>query len=136
MQRAFWPMAFLFLALSMAAAQSPLAPDRGWQHQEPVTQQNANAVRGCLSGSVGNFTITDQSGVQFRLVGDVRALEGKIGHEIEVKGSESQGEADEAVAQTPSSFQVTDVRDIASSCRSPRDGQIPPPKGNTPPDKE
>jgi len=127
MKRAFWPMAVLFLALSMAAAQSPLAPDRGWQNQEPATQQNASTVRGCLSGSVGNFTITDQNGMHFRLEGNVEALEGKVGHEIEVKGSESQGEANEAVAQTPSSFQVTAVRDIAGSCRPPHDGVVPPP---------
>lgn len=136
MKRAFWPIAFVFLGLTLAAGQSPTTPDRSWQNHEPATQQNASVVRGCLSGSVGNFTITDQNGMQFRLVGDVGALEGKVGHEIEISGSESQSEADEGAAPSPSSFQVSNVRDISSSCRPQRDGSVPPPEENTPPDKE
>ncbi|MGC2112677.1 MAG: hypothetical protein WA655_24370 [Candidatus Korobacteraceae bacterium] len=135
MKRAFWLIAFVLLALAVAAGQSPAAPDRSWQNRESATQQNASVVRGCLSGSAGNFTITDQNGMQFRLLGDVNALEGKVGHEIEITGSESQAEADESVAQSPSSFQVSNVRDIASSCRPQRDGSAPPPAENTPPDK-
>ena len=129
MKRAACVITFLVLLVAACAAQTPSAPDRSWQNGEPATQQNSSIVRGCLSGSVGNFTLTDQNGMQFRLVGGETALQSQVGHEIEVRGSESQTVVgnSEATAPSPANFQVTGVRNVGDSCKPQRDGFTPPP---------
>ena len=96
-------------------------------------------LRGCLSGSAGNFTITDPNGIQYRLIGDDMALSPKVGHEIEVSGTpnyskETSNRSDEDMAQTGDSFQVSDVKDVSIRCNQSRSQHSP--DEAAPPDNE
>lgn len=44
-------------------------------------------IQGCLSGSNGNYTLTDKSGKIYHLAGDTSQLIKHVGHEVEVTGT-------------------------------------------------
>jgi hypothetical protein len=46
-------------------------------------------VQGCLSGSDGNYTLTDKSGTAYQLSGDTSKLAAHVGHTISVIGMSS-----------------------------------------------
>lgn len=113
------------LAASFAVAQEMPAnnADQNTQTTSHTHQTANNTVRGCLSGSAGNFTVTDQNGVQYRVVGDETALQGKAGHEVEITTRENQdsqttSQGDHNLQQTTNTVQVSDVRDVGGSCAS------------------
>ncbi len=129
----------LLLAGAMAVAQdtlgSPAEPE-AQNPNPPSTSQSSNpqnsVIRGCLSGSTGNFTLTDQNGMQYRLLGNEAALQSKVGHEIEVTATQNQSSASSgddhaSAAQTSNGLEVSDVRDISGSCRLGRDRNAPLP---------
>ena len=67
---------------------------------------------GCLSGSDGNYTLTDKNGNSFQLTGDTAKLSEHVGHEVKVTGtassastSPSGGTASGTMGQTSSSSQ-------------------------------
>ncbi|MGB8889984.1 MAG: hypothetical protein WCC87_24885 [Candidatus Korobacteraceae bacterium] len=116
-------MSSLLLAGALASAQDTLGSGAKPNSQAPSQSSTAQntVIRGCLSGSAGNFTLTDQNGMQYKLMGDAAKLQSKVGHEIEVTGMESQstgsGVDQGATALAPNGFQVSDVRDVSGSCR-------------------
>jgi hypothetical protein len=137
----------LLLAGTLAGAQDTLGSGAKSGAQEPAsppasqssTAQNPGTViRGCLTGSPGNFTLTDQNGMQYKLMGGDNLLQSKIGHEIEVTGtgnqaSEASGrDAQESTAPGPNGVQVSDVRDVSGSCRLGREGSSQPLSGRQP----
>jgi hypothetical protein len=90
---------------------------------------SSQTVQGCLSGSDGNFMLTDQSGATYRLTGDTSKLSEHVGHEVKITGSTSAGSA--ASGSSPSSsagstsgasgsqeLQVSSVKHVAKSCTS------------------
>ena len=58
---------------------------------------SSKTVKGCLSGSDGNYMLTDKSGNTYQLKGDTSQLSNHVGHEIQVKGTLSA-----ASSSTPS----------------------------------
>lgn len=140
MNRLFVLVSSLLLAAALASAQDTLGSGAKPGAQEPNSQANSQSsttqsivIRGCLSGSVGNFTLTDQNGMQYKLMGNDDLLQSKVGHEIEITGTENQSseasgsEAQESAAPAPNGIQVSDVRDVSGSCRLGRDGNSQPP---------
>jgi len=121
----------------------------GWaqdQSAQPATQppastetssSNANpgSVQGCLGGSEGNFTLTqDSTGTIFKLVGSNDKLKQHVGHEVAVSGqvsgdagsgasahdqqsAPSSGTTDTA-ATGGSTIQVSDVKMVSTQCGS------------------
>lgn len=86
-------------------------------------------VRGCLSGSSGNYTLTSDSGTAYQLSGDTSKLSDHVGHEIEVKGttspsssSSSGGTASSsgssAGGTSPQTLNMTSMKHIATTCSS------------------
>lgn len=57
-------------------------------------------VEGCLSGSNGNFTLTDKSGTSYQLSGDTAQLSDHVGHDVQITGSTQNSSAS---ASSPSS---------------------------------
>jgi hypothetical protein len=128
----------LFLAGALAGAQDTLGSQAKPGAQEPSAPANSQAssaqssvIRGCVSGSAGNFTLTDQNGMQYKLMGSDAALQSKIGHEVEITGIENQSttpdsEDQESESHATGAFQVSAVRDVSGSCRLGRDGNSQP----------
>ena len=82
-------------------------------------------VEGCLSGSSGNFTLTDKNGTAYQLTGDTAKLSEHVGHEVKVTGT-SAAAATGASGSTETSaagsagqaLQVTSVKHVAKTCKS------------------
>jgi hypothetical protein len=128
----------LFLALAVACAQDTLGSAGKLGTQDPTSQaagqsstpQNS-VIRGCLSGSAGNFTLTDQNGMQYKLVGNDAALQSKVGHEVEITGAENQAatsssDSHDSSTQTTNGLEVSGVRDVSGNCRLGRGNSQPP----------
>lgn len=99
------------------------------QTTETSTDANATSIEGCLSGSSGSYTLTDQSGKAWQLAGDTSKLSDHVGHQIRLTGTENSSSA--ASSSSPSSsaastgasssgsgssFNVKRVKMISSSC--------------------
>src|SRR5215813_6764335 len=88
------------LAATLAVAQD--APATSSQDQDSAASQaqsnqttqsyqtTNNVIRGCLSGSAGNYTITDQNGMQYSVAGTENQLQASVGHEVELTTRQDQ----------------------------------------------
>src|SRR4051794_265707 len=64
------------LGLSALAQDSPSQSAKG-------SSTNQTTVQGCLNGSAGGFTLTDNSGTAYQLAGDTAKLTDHVGHQVE-----------------------------------------------------
>ncbi len=138
MNRIFLLVGSGILATTVAMAQSLPGNSRegteansNSQTQSHSYQTTSSVVRGCLSGSAGNYTLTDQNGMQYRVLGDDASLQGKVGHEVEVtarqdQSSETSIQGDQTTARTTNSIQVSDVREVSASCNKGSSMSAPP----------
>jgi len=84
------------------------------------------SVEGCLSGSNGNFTLTDKNGTSYQLTGDTAKLSEHVGHEVKVMGASgsagtgASGSTDSSAAGTGAgqTLQVTSVKHMSKTCKS------------------
>jgi len=108
--------------------------------QTTQTSSNSNtSIEGCLSGSAGNWTLTDQSGKTWQLAGDTSKLTDHVGHQVRLTGSDNSSSASGSsspsssnpsstspgsstsgsstgAAGTQSTFTVNKVKMISSTC--------------------
>jgi hypothetical protein len=127
------------LAATLAVAQD--APANGSQdntanqtqtNQTTHSDQTSNAVlRGCLSGSAGNYTITDQNGTQYSVNGPENQLQASVGHEVELATrqddmNQSSAQGGQTTSSTTNSVQVSKLRDVASTCSTGHSTSTPP----------
>jgi len=125
----------LLLSLGILCGSLAFAQDATTAGQAPAsgsnTGANASAVQGCLSGSDGNYMLTqDGTGTTYKLVGDEGQLKKHVGHEVAVTGqaASSAGSSASATDQgqsQPSSgnsestaIQVATVKMISKQCGS------------------
>lgn len=119
---------------STSPSQQPSAPDTSSTTQTTTTQtketstDSGTGIEGCLSGSAGNFTLTDQSGKTWQLAGDTSKLSDHVGHQVRLTGTDTSASAAGgpssgatatgagAAAGAQSTFNVTKVKMISSSC--------------------
>ncbi len=105
------------LVTTLAVAQD--TPSSGSEATEPspnaqtskTEQTSSSVIRGCLSGSAGNYTITDQNGMQYTIAGPDNELQARVGHEIEVTTLQEQSNG------STDSVQVSNVRDVSPTCK-------------------
>jgi len=76
----------LSAALLHAQEQYPQAGSR-------ATASGQTTVQGCLQGSDGNYTLTDNSGTTYTLQGDTSKLSAHVGHEVQITGTTSGASA-------------------------------------------
>lgn len=117
----------LFAATMTIAQNSPTAGSQDpTQNPSTITTQSQTSqgttLRGCLSGSDDNFTLTDLNGTQYKLMGGDSSLEGAVGHEVEVSGTQSQSSETssgngETMAHAANTFQVSQVKDTEGACK-------------------
>jgi len=88
------------------------------------TGTSGNSVEGCLSGSDGNYTLTDQTGASYKLTGDTAKLSEHIGHEVKITGTKSSASAtgaSDTMGQTggaQQAIEVTSVKHVSKTCKS------------------
>jgi hypothetical protein len=130
-------LSVLLLGLSWAAAQdtssqsSPNSTSTGQASSSGQTSSTAaggeTTVEGCLSGSNGNFTLSDKNGTTYSLTGDTAKLSEHVGHEVKITGSSSSGAASSSSTGTPSatgsassqqSLQVSSVKHVSKTCQA------------------
>jgi hypothetical protein len=120
MRQIFLLLSILLLGLSWAVAQDSTS---GQTSRTGAGGQMT--VEGCLSGSNGNFTLTDKNGMAYQLTGDTAKLTEHVGHEIKVTGTSASAGAGASGSTEPSgsagagqALQVTSVKHIAKTCKS------------------
>ncbi len=117
-KKAFYLSSAILLAGAMAVAQTAMGSSQ--DQQSSAAGQAAGAqIRGCLSGSAGNYTLTDHNGTIYHLVGAESQLQGSVGHEVEITGTpdaQRSGASDDMASNTASFFQVTGAREVGARC--------------------
>src|ERR671924_199682 len=81
--------ATLLLSSAWMFAQSTSQSGGYGSSSQSSSSGNETTIEGCLSGSSGNFTLSDKSGKTYQLQGDTSKLEKEVGHQVRVKGTES-----------------------------------------------
>jgi hypothetical protein len=121
------------LGVSMALAQDTSSTSPATAPNASATDSSASAgpIQGCLSGSDGNYMLTqDGTGTTFKLMGDEIKLKKHIGHEVAVTGQATadggssaadpnQGQGDASASATTgagTTIQVTEVKMVAKQC--------------------
>jgi hypothetical protein len=118
-KKTFYLSSAVLLASAIGLAQAAMGGSSQEQDSSASAQAAGAALRGCLSGSAGNYTLTDHSGTIYHLVGGESQLQRSVGHEIEITGTpdaQRTGTSDDVAANTASSFQVTGAREVAARC--------------------
>src|SRR5579883_2550796 len=62
-------------------------PSQGSTQPSQTTSNEETSVQGCLSGTNGNYTLTDSTGNSYQLAGDTSKLSKHVGHKVEVTGT-------------------------------------------------
>jgi hypothetical protein len=127
---------------STSPSQQPAAPDASSTTTQTTTTQtkqtssdSSNSIEGCLNGSAGNWTLTDQAGKTWQLSGDTSKLSDHVGHQVRLMGADNSSSASGSSSPSsanPSSsagatgagsssgsqstFTVQKVKMISSSC--------------------
>ena len=140
MRQLFLLLSVLLLGLSWAVAQDSTSQSTGSSAQSSDSTGNSGqtsrtgaggqvTVEGCLSGSSGNFTLTDKNGMAYQLTGDTAKLNEHVGHEVKVTGT--SGAAGAGASSSPDTsasgagsagagqaLQVTSVKHVSKTCKS------------------
>ena len=79
-------------------------------------------VQGCLSGSNGNYMLTDKNGTTYQLTGDTAKLSAHIGHEVRITGTAGSSTATGAMGSQSSNasqtLSVTSMKHISKTCQN------------------
>ena len=114
----------LLACASWAIGQTDAKPGSSQTGSSQTGSMGAKTVQGCLSGSGGNYTLTDKAGNTYQLAGDTSKLTEHVGHEVEIRGmTSSSGEASgassaETKAVAGQKLEVSGVKHISATCTS------------------
>ena len=122
MRKILLALSVVLLGLTWAVAQDPSTQST----PSSASGQSAGGqmtVEGCLSGSNGNFTLTDKNGMSYQLTGDAAKLSEHVGHEVKVTGTSSGsgaagGENTSTGAGGSQTLQVSSVKHVSKTCKS------------------
>jgi hypothetical protein len=124
----------LMLVLTLLCSTAWLAAQQDQYPQNPQNPPSAssqtgpssgqNSVEGCLQGSNGNFTLTDNSGTIYQLQGDTSKLSKHVGHQVRITGSTSgAGSASSSASASQGGSQqqtltVEKMKHISENCKT------------------
>jgi len=83
-------MMSVLLMASFAIAQTEQRPSTSNPNQSQSqmgTSGNQISVQGCLSGSKGNYTLTDKSGNSYQLTAGTADLSSHVGQQVQISGT-------------------------------------------------
>jgi hypothetical protein len=118
-------LVLLLCAVWVVAQQHP-SQSSGQTSSQTSSAHNSKQtkVEGCLSGSEGNYTLTDKSGTKYQLSGDTAKLKDHVGHEVQVTGTMTASANGAAGSQSTSggagtqTIDVTSMKHISPTCSS------------------
>lgn len=127
MRKAVLLSAAIMLCAAMALAQD--TPSAGASSQsgattstttQTTTDQNTsgNTIQGCLTGTSGNYMLTDATGVSYKVQGDESQLSANVNKEVEVMGtiaSSASASANNADASAPDAASQGDANANSAS---------------------
>ena|SRR5215472_9714783 len=120
MRQIFLILSIMLLGLTWAIAQDTTGATPSRAAGQSASGQTT--VEGCLSGSNGNFTLTDKHGTTYQLTGDAATLSEHVGHEVKVTGTSSSGTGAaggaSAGAGSSPTLQVSSVKHVSKTCKS------------------
>jgi hypothetical protein len=122
-------LSVLLFGVSWAVAQDSTpaqSPDSSATASQTAAGQNTTgskaSVQGCLSGSDGNYTLTDKQGMTYNLTGDTSKLAEHVGHEIKVTGttggSTASGASSGGMDNSAQTITVASVKHISKTCQN------------------
>lgn len=78
---------------------------------------DSQVFKGCVAGTKDNYTLTDETGKQFRLHSD-KDINEHVGNMVEVKGKMKKEGADSQATSTATLQQidVDDIKDVSKGC--------------------
>ena len=97
MKKIFSLVAAILLSAAWVVAQDSAQAGSSTSSQT-ASSASEMTIEGCLSGSAGNFTLTDNAGKSDQLQGETSKLSDQIGHQVRIKGTQTAT----ASATTPS----------------------------------
>ena len=124
----------ILTTLVMLASATWVFAQQDTTSQSQQTSANQTTVQGCLSRSSNGFTLTDKSGTTYDLAGDTSKLGDHVGHEVQIKGSNTSaaapaenpnavGEKQSTAKQT---IDVATIKHISDTCSSKSESGAPP----------
>ncbi|SRR6266478_5453587 len=114
----------LLCATAWLQAQDPYPQNPSTGSKQTGDASSQTSVEGCLQGSNGNFTLTDNSGTRYQLHGDSSKLSKHVGHEVQITGSPSASSAASSSAGTPQgssapqTLTVDKMKHISENCKT------------------
>ena len=126
-------LSFIFLLSTVwAAAQTGSGSNSGSQPTSPVTSPatspatspvpNQMTIQGCLGGAVGEFTLTDKTGITYQLNGNTDKMNAHVGETVRVTGLRPSGGAlpgamsEDVGSNTPPSLSVISFEHVSTKC--------------------
>jgi hypothetical protein len=116
------------LAATMLLSAIWLVAQSNPQSSTSSGSSDQTTIQGCLSGSGGNFTVTDSSGNSYKLQGDTSKLSDHVGQEVKISGKDlgsaassgfpSGSKEPASAAQGGHSFDVSNIEKVSDSCAS------------------
>lgn len=111
-------LVFALMLVCSASWMQAQREDVGSHH--PKNQGQSQQVQGCVQGSSGSYTLIDDAGTHYRLLGDVSKLSQYVGHEVQITGLVSTAtEATSSATAThvgSSVIEIKDVKYISQTC--------------------
>jgi hypothetical protein len=118
------PMRYLLFSLLLLSASWIVAQDSTQTSGQTgsTTSGGDTTVQGCLSGSNGNYMLTDKNGTTYQLTGDTAKLSAHIGHEVRITGttgaSASSGAMGTQGSNASQTLSVSSMKHISKTCQN------------------
>jgi hypothetical protein len=120
MKKIFSLVAAILLSAAWVVAQDAAQAGSSTSSQT-ASSATEMTIEGCLSGSAGNFTLTDNAGKSYQLQGDNSKLTDLVGKQVSMKGTQTAT----ASATTPSGGTASANTDQSGSAASSSTAQKP-----------
>ena len=91
------------------------APAGSSTSTQATSSSSEMTIEGCLSGSAGNFTLTDDAGKTYQLQGDDSKLTDQVGHQVRIEGMQTATASATAPSGTAASAKADQSGSAASS---------------------
>lgn len=125
MKRIILLSSILLLSAVWAVAQYESQPSTSSQSSSG-SSMSKTTLEGCLSGSSGNYSLTDKSGITYQLTGDTAKLQAHVGHTIQVTGTNEPASSSNSNMGKSSSmsgpsdaqpmFNVSSFKHVSTTC--------------------